>query len=368
VKQEVKHQDPIPLPKADKLTAQIQKSGEIDKTEKRAVEVLPLASPTTEDISKQHISDIAPIYTGMNDSIPLTYNFARVPFPNQDGFKLLIGVVSAPNHEDARNSIRKTWAKISDNLGKKIDVRFFVGQISDEVKNKAELEILLNNSNDVIRLNTFVENYYNLTKKAKAIFSWANANGYSALMKVDDDTYVNIDNLWEFILHNSDIIEVIYAGHINKVEYGECRVHRNPQSKWYMIDQYPYNDFPDFADGPGMLLGSHALQFLAQNSDNLFEFRCDDAAVGIWTESLNLIKVDMKTSIYDNRCSNSDVFINPVSALEMFTLSYSKSLCGSGYVLEVCLDQPCLCKGHPDRNSCWQAIIDEPYQDIIPRL
>lgn len=225
---------------------------------------------------------------------------------------------------------------------------------------------MLERSQDVVHLTTFTEHYHNLTAKAKGIFNWAHQNDYSTLFKVDDDTFVRVDKLLEFI-DSVDDLPNVYAGHINRPEYGETDVHKNTQSKWYMYDQYPHEHFPAFADGPGVLLGSNALKFLSENRDTLFDYRCDDAAVAIWTDGLGLNKKDMKCSIFEFSCNTQDIFVNPVSAGEMYILHNYQHICESGYTLEVCLDKPCLCKGHPERAKCWQDIIDEPYHDIIPR-
>jgi len=284
----------------------------------------------------------------------------------QNHKELLIAVVTAPSHEDARTAIRNTWASLSPAQAQRVDVRFFVGQVGPTVSNRESIETELAASPDVVRLD-FLEHYHNLTLKAKGIFHYAYSSGYSALMKVDDDSYVNVPRLLEYMDAHASSLESIYAGHINRAEWGENTVHRNPSSKWYMYDQYAHDQFPDFADGPGFLLGTRALAFLSQNKDTLFNYRCDDAAVGIWTEPLELSKVDMKVSIYETMCHVDDVLINPVAASEMYSFHHDPFLCGSGYVIEVCLDKPCLCKGHPDRAKCWQEIIDLPYQDIIPR-
>eukprot|EP00299_Pterocystis_sp_00344_P012298 c587_g1_i1.p1 GENE.c587_g1_i1~~c587_g1_i1.p1 ORF type:complete len:315 (-),score=70.43 c587_g1_i1:67-969(-) len=284
---------------------------------------------------------------------------------NED--RVLIAVVTAPQHEDVRHAIRNTWGNLTAKQQKRVDVRFFVGELPPTLNNADKIEANLNRS-DVIRLEGFIEHYNNLTAKAKGIFSWAASQNYSALMKVDDDSFVRVDVMLAFIDSHNESLSNIYAGHINRPEYGECVVHKNPTSKWYMYDQYPFDTFPEFADGPGFLLGSRALKFLSQNSKNLVDYRCDDAAVGIWTAELGLEKIEMPLSIYDFGCSSQHVLTNPVSAGEMFTLSNFPQICESGYNIEVCLDQPCLCKGHPDRARCWQDIIDQPYRDIIPRL
>jgi len=281
--------------------------------------------------------------------------------------KVLVAVVTAPQHEDARNAIRNTWGKLSRDHAARVDVRFFVGKLAADVPNAEAIDHSLTRP-DVVRLDTFTEHYFNLTAKAKGIFDWAYRQNYASLMKVDDDSFVRIDKLLDYIDAHRSQMDAIYAGHINRAEYGECEVHKNPASKWFMYDQYPHDNFPDFADGPGFLLGRKALEFLSREKDHLPEYRCDDAAVGIWTEGLGLEKIEMSVDIYEFGCSSSHILTNPVSAGEMYTLANFPQICESGYNIEVCLDQPCLCKGHPERSRCWQEIIDQPYRDIIPRL
>jgi len=292
---------------------------------------------------------------------------ALIVMPAAVNNKTLIAVVTAPQHEDARNAIRNTWGRLTREQSDKIDVRFFVGLLPPGIPKADSIERSLKRA-DVVRLTDFTEHYFNLTAKAKGIFDWAHTHHYASLMKVDDDSFVRVEMLLNFISSHKSQMDNIYAGHINRAEYGECEVHKNTESKWYMYDQYPHDNFPDFADGPGILLGRKPLQFLSENKHNLTEYRCDDAAVGIWTESLNLSKVEMSVDIYEFGCSSQHVFTNPVSAGEMYTLANFPQICESGYNIEVCLDQPCLCKGHPDRSRCWQEIIDQPYRDIIPRL
>jgi hypothetical protein len=69
--------------------------------------------------------------------------------------------------------------------------------------------------------------------------------------------------------------------------------------------------------------------------DELFDFRCDDAAVGIWTDGIGLEKVEMPVGIYEFGCSSQHVFTNPVSAGEMFTLYNYPQICEAGYNIEV---------------------------------
>merc|ERR1711959_362571 len=57
--------------------------------------------------------------------------------------RILIAVVSAPLHEDARRAIRNTWARLTEHQKLRVDVRFFVGIIPDTVATRERLDASL---------------------------------------------------------------------------------------------------------------------------------------------------------------------------------------------------------------------------------
>jgi hypothetical protein len=113
------------------------------------------------------------------------------------GKSLLIAVVTAPTHFYAREVIRNTWARDAKNAG--IHVNFFMGKLPDDLPDRQKIETRLLGEGDLIRSDSFVESYHNLTAKAISIINFASMNSYQGLLKVDDDSYVRVDHLTTFL-------------------------------------------------------------------------------------------------------------------------------------------------------------------------
>jgi hypothetical protein len=84
-------------------------------------------------------------------------------------------------HKNQENTnvawVRKTW---SDDAIGKVDVRFFYG--NGATRGAGQDEVFLDVGDD----------YYSLVAKARAVIQWAYDAGYDALLKLDDDVYVDV--------------------------------------------------------------------------------------------------------------------------------------------------------------------------------
>jgi len=217
---------------------------------------------------------------------------------------------------------------------------------------------------DVIRFTDFVESYHNLTAKAIDIFDFGYRNSYAGVMKVDDDVYLRIPRLTAFLASNSDW-ENEWAGQFTESSY----VVTDPSGRWYAYDQYPYEKWPTYCNGPGFFLGGRAIKYISENKKTLTRIRIDDAAVGVWLEHENLKKATMKVSFFDYVTDEDAIWVNPVNAEEMRRLHT-----GERFTLDACRDEKtaCLCHGNPSfnseqRNECWRVTGSNSYVDVIPR-
>jgi hypothetical protein len=274
------------------------------------------------------------------------------------GDRLLIGVVSSPDHFKARQAIRQTWGSREMRDKYKFDVKFFVGELPPQ---KSSLESRINSEEHMVRLSGFVEKYENLASKALGIFGWGYDNGYSMVFKVDDDSYVRPALLHNFLQQQHDTGSLL-AGHI--VE--GCRNKDNPKSKWYFRDQYDKDVLPTYAIGAGILLGRRNIQYLAEHRKTLVRYRVDDAAVGIWLEYQHPSFQFMKIDVYPYHIQADSIVVNPVNHNEMGALYRSKD--GSDVSLQICHDT-CLCPGSPNhRDDCFDEFSNQVYKDIVPRV
>jgi len=291
--------------------------------------------------------------------------------------RLLIGVETAPAHFDARQAIRQTWAKYLDTTNpsvnrrwiEEMDLRFFVGEISGK---PSETESRLAVEPWLVRLDGFVESYGNLSAKTLGIISWASDMGYSHLMKVDDDVFLQLDLIDSF-LKSTPGLDATYAGEFAN---GAAPV-SNPASKWYMSDQYTQAVFPDYAFGSAYFIGRRIIDYVGQHRRSLKLYRVEDAGLAIWLESsgLRVERVPMENMYFQAECWDAyAVFVTPINAKEMYVLQNNKemqgNLCGATYAfvpLE-CLERRCRCYPLPDTGACESDMANEAYRDLIPRL
>eukprot|EP00300_Choanocystis_sp_HF-7_P021860 c20967_g1_i1.p1 GENE.c20967_g1_i1~~c20967_g1_i1.p1 ORF type:complete len:327 (-),score=41.03 c20967_g1_i1:70-1050(-) len=280
--------------------------------------------------------------------------------------KVLIAVVTAPTHYNARHSIRETWARECWSRG--AVVKFFVGELPEDLPSRNEHDANITQEADMVRLSGFIENYNNLTEKTLSIFSYAVDEKFAGVMKVDDDTYLHCERFSNF-MSSQQSLETLYSGLIMQ----HIRVSKDPLGRWYAYDQYPKETFPRYCSGGGFYIGSQALQKLVEKKDELPRIRVEDAAVGVWTDSLklNLTMVPMPESLYLYRPKPDSVWLNPVSPSEMYKLRD-----GSEFFTGACEPrQPiaCLCEDSPyfseqERQKCWEKFVGQGYTDLLPRL
>ena len=82
---------------------------------------------------------------------------------------------------------------------------------------------------DVI-VEDFVDTYYNLTVKSVMLLRWVEHNCVNAkfIMKMDDDVYLNVDNLMAFLKEDYVSTENFLIGKL----YHNLQVDRRITSKW----------------------------------------------------------------------------------------------------------------------------------------
>eukprot|EP00300_Choanocystis_sp_HF-7_P005424 c14076_g1_i1.p1 GENE.c14076_g1_i1~~c14076_g1_i1.p1 ORF type:complete len:335 (+),score=79.07 c14076_g1_i1:68-1006(+) len=268
---------------------------------------------------------------------------------------VLIAVITAPNHMLARDAIRATWASEKSQQDNDFDVKFMIGELKP---GQAGLEETLKQETDVVRLQGFQEDYYNLTAKALHTYTWAYEQGYKYIMKVDDDTFVNGPNFRAFMASHKN--PNIYGGVLTR----DSPTPKNEQSRWYLYDQYPHDTLPPYAIGAAILLGDRALKYISDHKDQLALYRIEDAAAGIWLQDLKLEMVSMGGEVYPYTPSNSAVFVNPVNHEEMFQLMDHRP----DLHLKFC-EENCFCYGAPNYNSeCFNTFANNQYSDVVPRL
>ncbi|KAK7090903.1 hypothetical protein V1264_010642 [Littorina saxatilis] len=235
--------------------------------------------PPDEYLSKE-ASFFTPRPTLVHRSFPrVLMNCSRCP---ETGPVLLVIVPSVVQHVKHREAIRSTWAspvygqlwpRSGTNLTDLVKLVFFfgVGGNADILRQECK------HYGDIVQAD-FTENYRNLSLKMAAALQWSVAHcaGAGHVMKVDEDTFVNLPLAYDLVKtlssHRSNYI-LGFKHHIDKppvVRKGKWNVEK---------DLYPFPKFPRYLTGPSYLMSGNAAKALASTSKRMPLIPNEDAYV-----------------------------------------------------------------------------------------
>ncbi|KAI9561281.1 hypothetical protein GHT06_012237 [Daphnia sinensis] len=146
---------------------------------------------------------------------------------------------------------------------------FVLGLTKDmEIQNRIESEKAT--YGDILQIDMF-DDYYNLTLKVVGLMNWMNNNcsPLDFMLKVDDDVYVNVQNL------------LIVLKTVNASEqsmYGSVSVGLpNRYGKWYIsYEDWPWSNYPVYFRGAAVLMPGSIISSLLAASQTTPYFPFDD--------------------------------------------------------------------------------------------
>ncbi|XP_043079421.1 beta-1,3-galactosyltransferase 1-like [Puntigrus tetrazona] len=210
---------------------------------------------------------------------PLNYHFI-LNEPNKcsqwDPF-LVFMVPVAPHQLEARNAIRSTWGNESSVQGKAVLTLFLVG-LSGGAEAQQQLEEESRQHRDLLQ-SDFVDSYFNLTIKTMVIMDWLATHCLQATyaMKVDSDTFINLENLMTLLLAQNTPRENYITGFLMLNQ----NVVRNNKSKWYVSEElYPEQKYPTYVQGAGYVFSNDMPEKILEISKEVKPFNIEDAYVG----------------------------------------------------------------------------------------
>lgn len=166
--------------------------------------------------------------------------------------------MSAPDNVIKRHALRLTWLSLVNHEVAKY--YFVIG--SKQVAENNENVLLTEESHysDLLILPDVEEGYDLLTTKLLASFSWMSKHlDFEFLLKVDDDSYVDIRQLVRELSRKTDT-KNLYWGYFN----GHAQVKQKgkwAEQNWNLCDHYlPY------ARGGGYILSRRLVHYLGENA------------------------------------------------------------------------------------------------------
>uniref|UniRef100_A0A8C4RBC7 Hexosyltransferase n=1 Tax=Eptatretus burgeri TaxID=7764 RepID=A0A8C4RBC7_EPTBU len=139
--------------------------------------------------------------------------------------------------------------------------------------------------NDVLQWN-FYDTFFNLTVKQLLFFDWLNQScqGVSYIFDGDDDVFVNVDNLMQFLL-NQQRQQHLYTGMV----IVNAAPILNQHSKYYVPHQIQAkNKYPSYVSGGGIIMSMWTAMQIRVAALSLPILPIDDVFLGQCLELLGL--------------------------------------------------------------------------------
>ncbi|KAL7287253.1 hypothetical protein TKK_0018382 [Trichogramma kaykai] len=240
---------------------------------------------------------------------------------DQQSYRLVVLVLSAPENLEQRDTIRKTWL-----AGRSPDVKayFAIGLMNLRPEQKLTLESEHKKHGDLLMLPRLYDSYNTITKKVLQSLTYIHQNHeFEFLLKADDDSFALIDqilrelNRWQL----KGTKRELYWGYFD----GRARVKRSgpwKETDWFLCDLYlPY------ALGGGYILSYNLVTFIADNADYLKLYNSEDVSMGLWLAPVSNIErrhdTRFDTEYRSRGCSNQYLVTHKQSMDDMRKLHES---------------------------------------------
>jgi len=188
--------------------------------------------------------------------------------------KLLILITTHVSHFHEREVIRNTWGIDPKSNSARWKTYFLLGR----TKNTATLKKLKYESRmfqDIV-LGDIYEDFYNLTYKVQMVFEWSlRYCQYDYMLKGDDDVFVNMPKVFDYIQSTDTPRTELYAGN---VQY-QAIVLRTGK---YGIDKQEFKKkiYPRYCSGGGFLLSRDIVHRMLPLFNRVKAIKIDDAYIG----------------------------------------------------------------------------------------
>ena len=196
---------------------------------------------------------------------------------SESHIKVLIIVTSHVADPYRRETIRMTWGKkLSTHVNNDFRTFFVVGKLT--VNNTKLMKTLKEESDlykDVI-FGDFEEIFYHLPFKVEAGFEWAYKYcSFDYYLKIDDDVFVNLSNLFQILYHKNSIKTKLFLGrkHVEPsvARSGKYGVTYEEYGRWV---------YPDFCSGGGFVFSRDVVRKIIPYFQKT-PFKLDDVYIGM---------------------------------------------------------------------------------------
>lgn len=210
--------------------------------------------------------------------------------------QLIVVVHSSLTNEKRRQALRDTWLS---NRWRDV-VRFQHVFLLGSPENKSELASLEHECsfyNDMIISPNFIDHYSNLSYKTLEMLQLTASDCMNStvryLLKVDDDTMVNVPNLRNAMHKCESQLSSTDEAFIAGAKSAGSEPHRDPKSKYYVPEnEYNRTKFPTFVHGPAYLVSMSAVSALLRVVPQVKMLHLEDVYVALLAEAAGVKLLD----------------------------------------------------------------------------
>ena len=226
---------------------------------------------------------------------------------------LLVIISSSPNKQvnaQRRKMIRKTWGNVGETRVPNDvawKVVFMMGKAQEDKMDRA---IMAEHSkNGDLLIGDYKDGYRNILKKLLMAFHWASKIKCSYVLKTDDDVYIEIPKLIEWVIARNDV-NSLYGGNLYHAEVVRDKSHRHyVTEKDLSLEHYPV-----YCKGSMMVVSKSLVPKMVDLSKHIKRIGPDDAYIGLLAFQLGLKPVQIKGF---HQSSYIYMFINLLSTCQL---------------------------------------------------
>ncbi|XP_057405152.1 beta-1,3-galactosyltransferase 9 [Balaenoptera acutorostrata] len=223
---------------------------------------------------------------------------------------LLSLIFSSPGNGTRRDLIRKTWGNVTSVRGHPILTLFALG-MPVLVTAQQEIDKESQKNNDIIE-GIFLDSAENQTLKIITMTQWAVTFCPNAqfILKVDEEMFVNLPSLVDYLLNLKEHLEDIYVGRV----IHQDTPNRDPNSQEFVpFSEYPEKYYPDYCSGEAFVMSQDVARMMYVVFKEVPIMVPADVFVGICAKSIGLIPIHSsrfsgKSHIRYNRCCFKFIF------------------------------------------------------------
>ena len=226
---------------------------------------------------------------------------------------LLVIISSSPNKQvnaERRNMIRKTWGNVGETRVPNDvawKVVFMMGKAQEDKMDRAVMAE--HSKNGDLLVGDYKDGYRNILIKLLMAFQWASKIKCSYVLKTDDDVYIEIPKVIEWVIARNDV-DSLYGGNLYHAEVVRDKSHRH----YVTEEDLSLEHYPVYCKGSMMVVSKSLVPKMVDLSKHIKRIGPDDAYVGLLAFQLGLKPVQIKGF---HQSSYIYMFINYLSTCQL---------------------------------------------------